>query len=149
MVEVNDARKRSMADKVIAACDGDVSGKTVAVLGLTFKPNTDDMRDAPSLEIVPALQKAGARIKAFDPAGTLEAEKLLSGVEFVSGPYFCAENADVLVIITEWNEFRALDLERIKSAMRAPVIVDLRNIYSPEEMASAGFAYSSVGRPTA
>ncbi|WP_417478102.1 UDP-glucose dehydrogenase family protein [Maricaulis sp.] len=149
VVEVNDARKRSMADKVIAACDGDVSGKTVAVLGLTFKPNTDDMRDAPSLEIVPALQKAGARIKAFDPAGTLEAEKLLSGVEFVSGPYFCAENADVLVIITEWNEFRALDLERIKSAMRAPVIVDLRNIYSPEEMASAGFAYSSVGRPTA
>ncbi|WP_417488814.1 UDP-glucose dehydrogenase family protein [Maricaulis sp.] len=149
VVEVNDARKRSMADKVIAACDGNVSGKTVAVLGLTFKPNTDDMRDAPSLEIVPALQKAGARIKAFDPAGTLEAEKLLSGVEFVSGPYFCAENADVLVIITEWNEFRALDLERIKSAMRAPVIVDLRNIYSPEEMASAGFAYSSVGRPTA
>ncbi|SDM12594.1 UDP-glucose dehydrogenase family protein [Maricaulis salignorans] len=149
VVEVNDARKRSMANKVIAACDGDVSGKTVAVLGLTFKPNTDDMRDAPSLEIVPALQKAGARIKAFDPAGTLEAEKLLTGVDFVSGPYFCAENADVLVIITEWNEFRALDLERIKSVMRAPVIVDLRNIYSPEEMASAGFAYSSVGRPTA
>ncbi|WP_417498346.1 UDP-glucose dehydrogenase family protein [Maricaulis sp.] len=149
VVDVNDARKRAMAKKVVEACDGDVSGKTVAVLGLTFKPNTDDMRDAPSLEIVPALQKAGARIKAFDPAGTLEAEKLLSGVEFVSGPYFCAEDADVLVIITEWNEFRALDLDRIKAVMRAPVIVDLRNIYSPEEMIAAGFAYSSVGRPTA
>lgn len=148
VVDVNDARKRAMAKKVIAALGGDAAGKTVAVLGLTFKPNTDDMRDAPSLEIVPALQEAGARIKAFDPAGTLEAEKLLSGVEFVSGPYFCAEDADVLVIITEWNEFRALDLERIKSVMRAPVIVDLRNIYSPEEMAMAGFAYSSVGRPT-
>ncbi|WP_417490881.1 UDP-glucose dehydrogenase family protein [Maricaulis sp.] len=148
VVDVNDARKRAMAKKVVEACDGDVSGKTVAVLGLTFKPNTDDMRDAPSLEIVPALQKAGARIKAFDPAGTLEAEKLLSGVEFVSGPYFCAEDADVLVIITEWNEFRALDLDRIKAVMRAPVIVDLRNIYSPDEMAAAGFTYSSVGRPT-
>jgi len=149
VVEVNDARKRAMANKVLEACDGDVSGKTVAVLGLTFKPNTDDMRDAPSLEIVPALQAAGARIKAFDPAGTLEAEKLLSGVDFVSGPYFCAEDADVLVIITEWNEFRALDLDRIKAVMRSPVIVDLRNIYSPEEMAAAGFTYSSVGRPTA
>jgi UDPglucose 6-dehydrogenase len=147
VVDVNDARKRAMATKVIAACDGDVTGKTVAILGLTFKPNTDDMRDAPSLEIIPALQKAGARVKAFDPAGTLEAEKLLSNVEFLSGPYFCAENADVLVIITEWNEFRALDLERIKSVMRTPTLVDLRNIYSPEEMVAAGFAYSSVGRP--
>ncbi|WP_417467364.1 UDP-glucose dehydrogenase family protein [Maricaulis sp.] len=147
VVEVNDARKRAMAKKIISACGGDVAGKTVAILGLTFKPNTDDMRDAPSLEIVPALQKAGAKVRAFDPAGTLEAERLLSNVEFVSGPYFCAENADVLAIITEWNEFRALDLERIKSVMRTPVIVDLRNIYSPEEMAAAGFAYSSVGRP--
>jgi len=147
VVDVNDARKRAMASKIIKACGGDVAGKTVAILGLTFKPNTDDMRDAPSLEIIPALQKAGARVKAFDPAGTLEAEKLLSNVEFVSGPYFCAEDADVLAIITEWNEFRALDLERIKSVMRTPTIVDLRNIYSPEEMAAAGFAYSSVGRP--
>tara|TARA_R110000868_G_scaffold2384_5_gene17656 strand:- start:15958 stop:17298 length:1341 start_codon:yes stop_codon:yes gene_type:complete len=148
VVDVNDARKRAMAKKIIKACGGDVKGKTVAVLGLTFKPNTDDMRDAPSLEIVPALQKAGAKVRAFDPAGTLEAEKLLSDVEFVSGPYFCAENADVLAIITEWNEFRALDLERIKSVMRTPIIVDLRNIYSPDEMAAAGFAYSSVGRPS-
>ncbi|WP_339738216.1 UDP-glucose/GDP-mannose dehydrogenase family protein [uncultured Maricaulis sp.] len=147
VVDVNDARKRAMAKKIIDACGGDVAGKTIAILGLTFKPNTDDMRDAPSLEIIPALQKAGARVKAFDPAGTLEAEKLLSNVEFVSGPYFCAENADVLAIITEWNEFRALDLERIKAAMRTPVIVDLRNIYSPDEMLAAGFAYTSVGRP--
>jgi len=147
VVEVNDARKRAMADKVIDACGGDVDGKTVAVLGVTFKPNTDDMRDAPSLEIIPALQKAGARIRAFDPAGTVEAEKLFANVEFVSGPYFCAEGADVLVIITEWNEFRALDLKRLKSTMKAPVLVDLRNIYTLEEAINAGFAYTSVGRP--
>lgn len=147
VVDVNDARKRAMAKKIINACGGDVNGKTIAILGLTFKPNTDDMREAPSLEIVPALQRAGAKVKAFDPAGTLEAEKLLTNVEFVSGPYFCAENADVLAIITEWNEFRALDLERIKSVMRTPNIVDLRNIYSPDEMAAAGFKYTSVGRP--
>ena len=147
VVEVNDARKRAMADKVIDACGGDVDGKTVAVLGVTFKPNTDDMRDAPSLEIIPALQKAGARIRAFDPAGTVESEKLFANVEFVSGPYFCAEGADVLVIITEWNEFRALDLKRLKSTMKAPVLVDLRNIYTLEEAINAGFAYTSVGRP--
>ena len=147
VVEVNDARKRAMADKVIAACNGDVKGKTVAVLGVTFKPNTDDMRDAPSLEIIPALQRAGATVRAFDPAGTVEAEKLFDNVEFVSGPYFCAEGADVLVIITEWNEFRALDLKRLKSMMKAPVLVDLRNIYTLEEANNAGFAYTSVGRP--
>ena len=147
VVEVNDARKRAMADKVIAACGGDVKGKTVAVLGVTFKPNTDDMRDAPSLEIIPALQRAGATIRAFDPAGTVEAEKLLTDVEFVSGPYFCAEGADVLVIITEWNEFRALDLKRMKTMMKSPILVDLRNIYNIEEATNAGFAYTSVGRP--
>ncbi|BDX00714.1 UDP-glucose dehydrogenase family protein [Maricaulis maris] len=147
VVEVNDARKRAMASKVIAACGGDVKGKTVAVLGVTFKPNTDDMRDAPSLEIIPALQKAGAIVRAFDPAGAVEAEKLLPNVEFVSGPYFCAEGADVLVIITEWNEFRALDMKRLKSTMKAPVLVDLRNIYTLEEATNAGFAYTSVGRP--
>lgn len=147
VVEVNDARKRAMANKVIAACDGNVKGKTVAVLGVTFKPNTDDMRDAPSLEIIPALQNAGATVRAFDPAGTVEAEKLFNDVEFVSGPYFCAEGADVLVIITEWNEFRALDLKRLKSTMKAPILVDLRNIYTLEEATNAGFAYTSVGRP--
>lgn len=146
-VEVNDTRKRAMADKVIEACGGSVDGKTIAVLGLTFKPNTDDMREAPSLEIIPALQSAGARIRAFDPAGTVEAEKLLSNVDFVSGPYICAEGADALVIITEWNEFRALDLGRLKETMSAPILVDLRNIYTKDDAASAGFAYESVGRP--
>jgi UDPglucose 6-dehydrogenase len=147
VVEVNDARKRAMASKVIEACGGDVNGKTVAILGVTFKPNTDDMRDAPSLEIIPALQKAGATVRAFDPAGTVEAEKLLQNVKFVSGPYFCAEGADVLVIITEWNEFRALDMKRLKSTMKSPILVDLRNIYTLEEANNAGFAYTSVGRP--
>ncbi len=147
VVEVNDNRKRAMADKVIDACNGDVKNKTVAVLGLTFKPNTDDMREAPSLEIIPALQAAGAKIRAFDPAGTLEAESLFENVEFVSGPYICAEDADVLVIITEWNEFRALDLERLQGSMKAPILVDLRNIYTPDEMSAAGFAYTSIGRP--
>jgi len=149
VVEVNDSRKRAMADKVIEACKGDVKDKTVAVLGVTFKPNTDDMRDAPSLEIIPALQAAGAKIRAFDPAGTLEAEKLFENVDFVSGPYICAEDADVLVIITEWNEFRALDLDRLQSSMKSPILVDLRNIYAPEEMSAAGFAYTSIGRPDA
>jgi len=146
VVDVNDTRKRAMAQKIIKACGGDVKGKTLAVLGLTFKPNTDDMREAPSLEIIPALQSAGAKIRAFDPAGAIEAEELLSDVEYVSGPYFCAEGADALVIITEWNEFRALDLSRLKSMMKAPVIVDLRNIYSPDEVSAAGFSYTSIGR---
>ena len=149
VVDINDARKRAMAHKVIEACGGDVSGKTLAILGVTFKPNTDDMREAPSLEIIPALQKAGATIRAFDPAGAIEAEELLSDVEFVSGPYFCAEDADALVIITEWNEFRALDLGRLKDCMKSPIIVDLRNIYPPDEVATAGFQYTSIGRPAA
>mgnify|MGYP006270056403 FL=1 len=145
-VSVNDARKARMAEKIIAAGGGDLSGKTVAVLGLTFKPNTDDMREAPSLSIVPALQEAGARVRAYDPAGLEEARGLLRGVEFVTGPYQCAEGADVMAIITEWNEFRALDLARIKAAMNAPTIVDLRNIYDPADMAARGFTYVSVGR---
>ena len=147
MVEVNDARKKAMAGKIIEACGGSVDGKTIAILGVTFKPNTDDMRDAPSLDIIPALQAGGATIRAFDPAGTLEAEKLFQNVQFVSGPYFCTENADAAVIITEWNEFRALDLQRVKSSMRAPVMIDLRNIYNPDEVRAAGFSYTSVGRP--
>ncbi|MFN3834471.1 MAG: UDP-glucose dehydrogenase family protein [Glycocaulis sp.] len=145
-VRVNDTRKRAMADKVIKACGGSVKGKTIGVLGLTFKPNTDDMRDAPSLDIVPALQAAGARIVAYDPAGIEEAEKLLKNVEYTTGPYLALEGADAAVLITEWNEFRALDLDRVKAALKAPIIVDLRNIYDPEEMAEAGFAYTSVGR---
>lgn len=147
VIDINDKRKKAMAAKVVEACGGDVDGKTIAVLGLTFKPNTDDMRDAPSLDIIPALQDRGAKVRAFDPAGIEEAEKLLSGVEFVTGPYLCMEGADALVIVTEWNEFRALDLDRIKSSLKAPVIVDLRNIYEPAEMGANGFKYVSVGRP--
>jgi len=141
------ARFAAMADKVIAACGGDVSGKTIAVLGLTFKPNTDDMREAPSLDIIPALQAKGARVRAYDPAGVEEAEKLLKDVEYTTGPYLALEGADALVIITEWNEFRALDFERVKAALKSPIVVDLRNIYDPAEMKEAGLAYTSVGRP--
>ena len=147
VIDINTKRKPRMADKVIAACGGEVAGKTIAVLGLTFKPNTDDMRDAPSLDIIPALQKAGARVRAYDPAGLAEAEPLFSDVAFVSGPYICVDGADALVIITEWNEFRALDLGRVSEAMNGNVIVDLRNIYDPDEMSAKGFAYVSVGRP--
>ncbi|MCW5724841.1 MAG: UDP-glucose/GDP-mannose dehydrogenase family protein [Maricaulaceae bacterium] len=146
VVDVNDARKKAMAGKVVAALGGDVKGKTIAVLGLTFKPNTDDMREAPSLDIIPALQKAGAHVRAFDPAGIEEAEKLLKNVEFVTGPYICAEGADAVVIITEWNEFRALDPDRLLTAMSGRTIVDLRNIYTPEVMRAKGFDYHSVGR---
>jgi UDPglucose 6-dehydrogenase len=146
-VKVNDVRKKAMAQKIINAVEGkDVAGKTVGVLGLTFKPNTDDMRDAPSLDIVPALQAAGAKVQAFDPEGH-EARRMLDGVDFKDDPYDVAEGADVLVIITEWDQFRALDLERIKGLMKKPVLVDLRNIYQPQEMAREGFEYVSVGRP--
>ena len=146
-VRVNDERKKAMSAKVAAALGGqDLTGKTVAVLGLTFKPNTDDMRDAPSLDIIPALQAAGAKVQAHDPQDH-EARKMLTGVDFRPGPYETAEGADVLVIITEWDEFRALDLARLKDVMKQPVVVDLRNIYPPEEMREAGFRYLSIGRP--
>jgi UDPglucose 6-dehydrogenase len=145
-VRVNDKRKKAMARKVADAIGGDLKGKTVGVLGLTFKPNTDDMRDAPSLDIVPALQAMGARIRAFDPEGLHEARQLLRDVEFTENPYDAAIDADALVIITEWDEFRALDLDRAKLVMRRPVMVDLRNIYQPDAMRARGFAYSSIGR---
>lgn len=145
-VEVNDRRKHDMAKKVIRAMGGDVSDKTIAVLGLTFKPGTDDMREAPALDIIPALQEAGAKVRAYDPAGLVEAERLLKDVEFTTGPYLCAEGADALVIITEWNEFRALDTKRLKEIMAGDVVVDLRNIYSPDDMRKRGFTYISVGR---
>ena len=149
VVTVNDTRKRVMASRVVAACGGSVSDKTIGVLGLTFKPNTDDMRDAPSLDIIPALQADGARIKVFDPEGMHEAKKHFSDVEWCEDAYAALEGVDALVIITEWNEFRALNLERIKGLMKAPVLGDLRNIYDPEEMFRAGFEYTSVGRPVA
>ena len=144
-VEVNDARKKAMAGKVIKAMGGDVKGKRVGVLGLTFKPNTDDMRDAPSLDIVPALQAAGAVVQAYDPEGH-EARQLLRDVDFKANPYDVAQDADVLVIITEWDQFRALDLDRVKLLMRRPLVVDLRNVYRPAEMKARGFEYRSVGR---
>ena len=147
VVEVNDRRKARMADKVVDALGGSAAGATVAVLGLTFKPNTDDMREAPSLAIVPALQKAGAAIRAFDPAGMAEAKKLLADVAWCADPYEAAAGADALVIVTEWNEFRALDLACLKASMRRAVFVDLRNIYTPADVAGAGFVYRSVGRP--
>ena len=147
VVAVNAARKQRMAAKIVAHCGGSVAGKTLAVLGLTFKPNTDDMRDAPSLDIVPALIEAGAVVRAYDPEGLEEAKKLLDGVTWCEGAYEAMEGADALVIITEWNAFRALDLARVKDLMKAPVMIDLRNIYDPREMAAAGFDYTSVGRP--
>jgi UDPglucose 6-dehydrogenase len=145
-VRVNSARKQKMAQKIIAALDGNVKGKTIAVLGLTFKPNTDDMRDAPALDIVPTLQAEGARVRAFDPEGMHEAKGMLKDVAFATGPYDCVQNADAVVIITEWDQFRALDLDRMKDALKAPVVVDLRNIYNPVEMRAKGFTYVSVGR---
>ncbi len=145
-VRVNSARKQAMAHKVVEAMDGDVRGKTIAVLGLTFKPNTDDMRDAPALDIVPALQAEGAHVRAFDPEGMHEARKLLKGVDFMDGPYECLDGADALVLITEWDQFRALDLDRVKEALKFPIVVDLRNIYRPAEMVERGFKYVSVGR---
>jgi UDPglucose 6-dehydrogenase len=147
VVDVNEKRKKGMADKIIAACGGNVKGKTIAVLGLTFKPNTDDMRDAPSLAIVPALEAAGAKVRAFDPEGMHEAEKLLPGIKYCKNAYEAMEGADALALVTEWNEFRALDLDRVKSLLKQPVVVDLRNIYRPDDMVAAGFKYVCIGRP--
>jgi len=147
VVEVNDARKKAMADRVIKAMGGSVKGKTIGVLGLAFKPNTDDMRDAPSLDIIPALQAAGARIKAYDPESMHEAGKLLTEVEFCDGPYHAVDGADAMVLITEWDQFRALDFDRLKKVLKSPTVVDLRNVYQPADMAKRGFSYHSIGRP--
>jgi UDPglucose 6-dehydrogenase len=146
VVAVNDARKRGMVRKVSSALGGNLRGKTIAVLGLTFKPNTDDMREAPSLAIVTALQDAGAKVRAYDPAGMEQAKKVLENVEYADGPYACAAGAEALVIVTEWEQFRALDLDRLKREMASPVIVDLRNVYRPDEMARHDFTYESIGR---
>jgi UDPglucose 6-dehydrogenase len=148
VVAVNEERKRAMAHKVIAACGGQIRGKKIALLGLTFKPNTDDMREAPSLAIVSTLQEAGALIRAYDPEGMEQARAVLHKVDYCPDAYSCADGADALVIVTEWDAFRALDLERIKGLLREPLIVDLRNIYRPEEMRRRGFRYVSVGRPS-
>ena len=143
---VNAQRKRAMAGKVLEACGGSVAGKTIALLGLAFKPNTDDMRDAPSIDIVAALEEAGARVAAYDPESMAQARPLMERVRFCKDPYDCVQGADALVIVTEWDAFRALDMKRVKAALAAPVVVDLRNIYRPEEMRRLGFTYASVGR---
>ncbi|MGU3661024.1 UDP-glucose dehydrogenase family protein [Methylobacterium fujisawaense] len=150
VVAVNDQRKRAMARKVIKACGGSVRGRTVALLGLTFKPNTDDMRDAPSLAIVAGLQDAGAVVRAYDPEGMEQARALMPAVDYAENAYACAEGADAVVIVTEWNAFRALDLDRLRQVMSsgeaAPVLIDLRNIYDPVSATQHGFTYCGVGR---
>jgi len=146
VMAVNDARKRAMVTKVVCACGGSLQGKTIAVLGLTFKPNTDDMREAPSLVIVPSLEAQGARVRAYDPHGMAEARKLMPQLETTTDPYACIEGADAMLILTEWDQFRALDLDRVKKALRNPMVIDLRNIYRPAELAAKGLSYVSVGR---
>jgi UDPglucose 6-dehydrogenase len=147
VASVNDQRKRALARKVVAALDGSVRGKTVAVLGLTFKPNTDDTRDSPAIPLITALQDQGATVRAYDPAGMEQAKPQLSGVQYCSGAYVAAEGAHAIVIATEWEQFRALDLDRLKTVMAQPVIVDLRNIYRADDMKRAKFRYVAVGRP--
>lgn len=145
-ISVNDNRKRAMGRKVIAAAGGDLRGKKVAVLGLTFKPNTDDMRDSPAITVIQTLQDAGAKVTAYDPEGMANAKPLIEGIDYAEGPYEAAQDAEALVIVTEWNQFRALDLARLKSIMKSPVLVDLRNIYRADEVTAHGFSYSSIGR---
>ena len=147
VVAVNDQRKRAMGRRIIAACGGSVRGKTIAILGLAFKPNTDDMREAPALAVVTALLDAGASVRGYDPESMGQAKPLLPGMAFAANAYDCAQGADAVAILTEWDEFRALDLARLRDAMRAPVLVDLRNVYPPDEARAAGFTYSGIGRP--
>ncbi|MEM6974292.1 MAG: UDP-glucose/GDP-mannose dehydrogenase family protein [Pseudomonadota bacterium] len=147
VMSVNDARKRAMVEKIRDALSGTLSGRQILILGVTFKPNTDDMRDSPALTVVPALIGGGATVRVIDPQGRKEGADLLPGVEWQSDPYAAAEGADAIVVLTEWNEFRALDLARLAGAMASPVMVDLRNIYTPADARAAGFDYSSVGRP--
>jgi UDPglucose 6-dehydrogenase len=148
VVAVNDQRKRAMARKVAGAFGGNIRGKSIAVLGVTFKPNTDDMRDAPSIPLITALQDMGAVVRIYDPVGMEEARKVFDNVSFCDSAYECAKGSHALVIVTEWEQFRALDLKELASIMACPVIVDLRNIYSPDEVARNGFLYCGVGRPS-
>lgn len=146
VVAINDARKLRMAQKIIKACGGSVKDKVIAILGLAFKPNTDDMRDAPSITIIESLKKAGAHVRAYDPESIEQAKLVLNDIIYAGNAYSCAQNADALVIVTEWEEFRALDIGRIVAALKSPIIVDLRNIYRPEDMAKKGVEYTSLGR---
>ncbi len=147
-IAANDARKRAMGRKVIRAMGGDVRGRSVGILGLTFKPNTDDMRDSPAIAVIQTLQDAGAHVRAFDPEGIEQAKRVLTEVDFLGDPYAVADGADALVIVTEWDAFRALNLGRIAGLLRTPVLVDLRNIYPPEDVAAAGLRYHGVGKPS-
>ncbi|MGN6777700.1 UDP-glucose dehydrogenase family protein, partial [Rhizobium sp.] len=147
-VSINDNRKRAMGRKVITAMGGDIRGKAIAVLGLTFKPNTDDMRDSPAISIIQTLQDAGATVTGYDPEGMENARLVIDNIAYAEDAYGAARDADALVIVTEWNQFRALDFARLKSLMKAPVLVDLRNIYRHDEVTKHGFAYTSVGRPS-
>jgi UDPglucose 6-dehydrogenase len=146
VLDVNEKQRQRMVDKIIGVMGGDVKGKTLAVLGLSFKPNTDDMRDAPSVSILGALKGKGAAIRAYDPVAMEEARKVMPDVTYCEDPYGCAEGADALIIMTEWNQFRILDLEKLKHSLNAPVIIDLRNVYEPLKMRSEGFRYACVGR---
>jgi UDPglucose 6-dehydrogenase len=147
IISINDQRKRAMARKVIAVCGGSVRGRTIAVLGLTFKADTDDMRESPAVSIITALQDAGALVRAYDPQGMEHASSILKSVEYAHDPYACIDGADALVVMTEWAVFRSLDLGRLKTLLKRPIVVDLRNIFRPEVMAEHGFTYVSVGRP--
>ena len=146
VVDVNNKRKLQMAERVIKTCGGSVEGKKICILGVTFKPNTDDMRDSPSIDIIAGLQKSGALIQAYDPEGMEEAKHMIDDVNWCDGAYHAIEGADAVVIITEWNEFRGLDMGRVKSLMKSPVLVDLRNIYNPDDMISTGIYYTCIGR---
>jgi UDPglucose 6-dehydrogenase len=147
VLAVNDNRKRAMARKVAGAAGGSLRGKTIAVLGLTFKPDTDDMREAPSIPLVTGLLDMGAKVRAHDPVGIEQARRELPDIEYCHDPYLCVRGADAMVVVTEWVQYRTLDLERLKRELAEPVVVDLRNIYRPDEMAALGFTYESVGRP--
>ena len=147
VAEVNAWRKKTIANRIIAACGGSVRGKSISILGLAFKPNTDDMRESPSLDIVEAIKEAGGHVSAYDPEAMKNAKPLMPDVTFCEDPYDCAEGASALVLVTEWDSFRALDLKKLKNLLREPVVVDFRNIYRPEEMRAFGFRYHSIGRP--
>jgi UDPglucose 6-dehydrogenase len=147
IISINEQRKRAMARKIIAACGGQIRGQSIAVLGLTFKPDTDDMRESPSVAIITALQDAGAKVKAYDPEGMKQARTILKGVDYAEDPYSCLEGADALVVMTEWDVFRRLDLDRMRQLLKRPIVIDLRNCYRPADMIKRGFTYISVGRP--
>jgi len=147
--EVNGAQKARMVDKIEAMLEGGLGDKTIGVLGLSYKPNTDDVRDSPAIEIIRRMQDRGARVRCFDPQAMKSAARELKNVEFCKDPYDAAKDCDALVLATEWNEFRLLDLDKLRAQLRAPVLIDLRNVYDPRQMAAQGFRYSGVGRTAA